>query len=65
MDYHENEFPPIIGTYEGEPMCGRPLGLEFDADGLLWVVDAYLGVFRVDVKTGEWLVDYDIEENRL
>lgn len=40
------------GSYEHEEMCGRPLGMEFDTDGFLLVVDAYLGIFRVDVGTG-------------
>jgi sugar lactone lactonase YvrE len=29
---------------------GRPLGMEFDADGVLWVADAHLGLVSVDPK---------------
>lgn len=40
------------GQHE-EHICGRPLGLEFNKKGLLYVVDAYHGLFTVDVKTGK------------
>jgi sugar lactone lactonase YvrE len=33
--------------------CGRPLGLRFDSKGSLYVVDAFLGIKKVDVKTGK------------
>lgn len=42
---------PCQGFHE-EKICGRPLGMEFDKDGSLVVVDAYYGIFRVDVNTG-------------
>lgn len=32
--------------------CGRPLGMRFDRQGALIVADAYLGIFKVNVKTG-------------
>lgn len=28
--------------------CGRPLGLKFDSKGILFVVEPYIGVYRVD-----------------
>lgn len=40
------------GQHE-EHICGRPLGLEFTKNGVLYVVDAYHGLFTVDVKTGK------------
>lgn len=43
-----------------EEKCGRPLGLKFDKQGRLYVVDAYYGVFKVDVKTGKYEKIIDI-----
>ncbi|XP_057320752.1 adipocyte plasma membrane-associated protein Hemomucin-like [Microplitis mediator] len=37
-----------------EDLCGRPLGLKFDKNGNLYVVDTYYGIFKVDVKTGNY-----------
>ncbi|CAH1984610.1 unnamed protein product [Acanthoscelides obtectus] len=53
---------PCKGAYE-ERICGRPLGMQFDKNGLLIVADAYYGLFRVNVKTGdkELLVSPDQE----
>lgn len=39
------------GLWE-EEVCGRPLGMRFDKDGKLYVVDAYYGLYAVDVNTG-------------
>ncbi|XP_041468157.1 adipocyte plasma membrane-associated protein-like [Lytechinus variegatus] len=36
-----------------ETECGRPLGLRFTQDGLLYVIDAYLGIFQINTSTGE------------
>ncbi|XP_046402255.1 uncharacterized protein LOC124168175 [Ischnura elegans] len=33
--------------------CGRPMGMRFHTDGLLYVTDAYLGLYSVNVETGE------------
>ncbi|XP_076308523.1 adipocyte plasma membrane-associated protein-like, partial [Tachypleus tridentatus] len=45
-----------IGAYcEGpweEEICGRPLGMRFDKNGSLYVLDAYYGLMHVNVKTG-------------
>lgn len=48
-----------------ESKCGRPLGLEFDNNGNLFVADAYYGLFQVNIKTGEKkvLVDPETEIN--
>lgn len=43
---------PCKGLYE-EKLCGRPLGLAFSNDGTLYVSDAYYGIFKVNVKSGE------------
>jgi len=37
-----------------EHKCGRPLGLKFDKKGNLYVMDAYYGIFKVNVATGEY-----------
>ena len=36
-----------------EEYCGRILGLEFDQKGRLYVCDAYYGLYKVDLKTGQ------------
>lgn len=42
---------PCKALYE-EDKCGRPLGLSFDKTGSLYVADAYYGIFKVDISTG-------------
>ena len=42
----------VLGRFEDEPTCGRPLGMRLDKNGYLVVVDAYLGLFKVNVATG-------------
>ncbi|XP_013383690.1 adipocyte plasma membrane-associated protein isoform X2 [Lingula anatina] len=49
------------GKFDDEPTCGRPLGMRFDKDGSLVVVDAYLGLFRVNVETGKFVQLYSPE----
>lgn len=39
------------GIWE-EEVCGRPLGMRFDKQGKLYVIDAYYGLYVVDVNTG-------------
>ncbi len=41
-----------------EEKCGRPLGLAFDHAGYLLVADAFYGLYRLDVHTGEPLYSY-------
>ncbi|KAK2580212.1 hypothetical protein KPH14_012472 [Odynerus spinipes] len=50
----EKEFKPFVkfgkdcdGIWQ-EQKCGRPLGLKFDKNGNLYVVDSYYGIFKVD-----------------
>ena len=35
-----------------EDTCGRPLGMRMGKDGLLIVLDAYHGLYKVNVATG-------------
>lgn len=42
----------FAGSFDDEPTCGRPLGLRFDTNGKLVVIDAYLGLYSLDVDTG-------------
>ncbi|XP_053926211.1 adipocyte plasma membrane-associated protein-like isoform X2 [Cuculus canorus] len=44
---------PGCGTPDYEPICGRPHGVRMDQDGNLIVVDSYLGLYKVDPRTGE------------
>ncbi|KAG8036332.1 hypothetical protein G9C98_003655 [Cotesia typhae] len=45
-----------------EDICGRPLGLKFDINGNLYVVDTYYGIFKVNIttKSYEKIVDITI-----
>lgn len=55
---------PKCETWE-EEKCGRPLGMRFDKNGTLNVVDAHHGLYKVNIQTGSiktvfdssWLVD--------
>ncbi|XP_057657026.1 adipocyte plasma membrane-associated protein Hemomucin-like isoform X1 [Diorhabda carinulata] len=53
---------PCKGHYE-EHICGRPLGMVFDKNGNMIVADAYYGILRINVKTGnkEILVSPNVE----
>ena len=42
----------LEGRPENEPNCGRPLGLRMH-EGILYVVDAYMGLYKISVETGE------------
>lgn len=41
------------GRFEDEPTCGRPLGMRLDKAGYLIVCDGYLGLFKINVATGD------------
>ncbi|XP_070180332.1 adipocyte plasma membrane-associated protein-like [Littorina saxatilis] len=41
------------GSFDAEPTCGRPLGMRLGHDGDLLVADAYLGIFSINVVTGD------------
>ncbi|KAK8750353.1 hypothetical protein OTU49_014787 [Cherax quadricarinatus] len=53
--------PGCDGPWQ-EKVCGRPLGLRFAPDGRLLVADSYLGLFVVDVDTGEKEQLFDISQ---
>ncbi|XP_068218150.1 adipocyte plasma membrane-associated protein-like [Palaemon carinicauda] len=53
--------PGCEGPWQ-ESVCGRPLGLRFAPDGKLIVVDAYLGLFALDVETGKKESLFDIKQ---
>ncbi|XGW12036.1 hypothetical protein V3C99_013034 [Haemonchus contortus] len=40
------------GSFDTEPICGRPLGIRRLNDKEFVVADAYLGIFLVDMKAG-------------
>ncbi|BFZ12080.1 hypothetical protein BsWGS_15119 [Bradybaena similaris] len=42
------------GGFHNEITCGRPLGLRMDKSGFLIVIDAYYGLFKVNVVTGDY-----------
>ncbi|XP_076638564.1 adipocyte plasma membrane-associated protein Hemomucin [Colletes latitarsis] len=57
----ENHIVPIVkfgkkcdGLWQ-EEKCGRPLGLQFNKKGELFVADAYYGIFKVDVNTRQYI----------
>ncbi|OXU30113.1 hypothetical protein TSAR_003789 [Trichomalopsis sarcophagae] len=56
----KNKLIPVVKFGEDcdglwqESKCGRPLGLKFDKKGVLFVNDAYYGIFKVNVKTGKY-----------
>lgn len=49
--------PSCEGKWE-EDRCGRPLGMRFDKQGNLYVADAYYGIYKIDVKSGEKIALY-------
>ncbi|EYC07600.1 hypothetical protein Y032_0069g308 [Ancylostoma ceylanicum] len=42
------------GSFETEPLCGRPLGIRRLNEKEFLVADAYLGIFAVDFKSGNF-----------
>jgi len=55
--YHHSPNPEKCLKQSDEDICGRPLGLAFDAEGRLLVADSTAGLYKVNVekKTGETL----------
>ncbi|KAH9496162.1 hypothetical protein Btru_012178 [Bulinus truncatus] len=43
---------------ENENTCGRPLGMRLSKNGFLIVIDAYFGLFQVNVVTGDYTTLY-------
>ncbi|XP_065320383.1 adipocyte plasma membrane-associated protein-like isoform X2 [Gordionus sp. m RMFG-2023] len=42
---------PPCDSLDDEDTCGRPLGIEFNSHGLLYIVDSYLGIYTVNVTS--------------
>ncbi len=40
------------GGLANERTCGRPLGMRVK-NGFIYVVDAYFGLFKINIKTGK------------
>ncbi|XP_071962815.1 adipocyte plasma membrane-associated protein-like [Antedon mediterranea] len=61
----ENKIKPIAtfhqnpslecDRYETEHLCGRPLGMRFHNDGFLYVVEAYSGLYKLNVTSGKMI----------
>ena len=49
----------LEGHPEYEPTCGRPAGVRMH-DGSLYVIDTYLGLFKISVETGKWNKTYEL-----
>ncbi|XP_012937096.1 adipocyte plasma membrane-associated protein [Aplysia californica] len=45
---------PPCGGIMNENTCGRPLGMRMSKDGFLIVIDAYYGLYKVNVATGDY-----------
>lgn len=43
----------ILDGIHEEHICGRPLGLDVDKNGFLFVADAYYGVYKVNLNSGK------------
>lgn len=41
------------GSFELEPLCGRPKAMKFDSDGNLVLVDSHKGLLKVHIASGE------------
>ncbi|XP_054161640.1 adipocyte plasma membrane-associated protein-like [Oppia nitens] len=53
----------VENEYRKMTECGRPLGLRFSNDGSLYVIDAFAGLFRVNVTTDvKELIDFKNDE---
>jgi sugar lactone lactonase YvrE len=46
----QKALPFPCAEYHTEPICGRPLGLQFDSRGMLYVIDAYMGLLEINVS---------------
>lgn len=46
-------IPECGSSMDYEPLCGRPHGVRLDNSGQLIVADSYIGLFKVDPKTGQ------------
>ncbi|KAI1727858.1 strictosidine synthase domain-containing protein [Ditylenchus destructor] len=44
----------VCGTFDTEPVCGRPLGIRRLNSELLIVADAYFGIYTIDFEKESW-----------
>ncbi|XP_034250126.1 adipocyte plasma membrane-associated protein-like isoform X2 [Thrips palmi] len=64
----EGEIKPVVKFGENcediteEHICGRPLGLKFDAAGNLYVADAYYGIFKYNIQKAEKTLLVGVDE---
>ena len=42
-----------LGSFELEPVCGRPEGMGLHPSGALYILDAYNGLLRLNLTTRE------------
>ncbi len=60
-----DEVPFLVGTYETEPRCGRPLGIRLDKNNKhLIVCDAYYGLLRINIQSKEIETLISVDEDR-
>uniref|UniRef100_A0A915E1G4 Strictosidine synthase conserved region domain-containing protein n=1 Tax=Ditylenchus dipsaci TaxID=166011 RepID=A0A915E1G4_9BILA len=52
----------VCGTFDTEPICGRPLGIRRLNKDLLVVADAYLGIYTLDFAQGKWKQVYSTKQ---
>lgn len=45
----------FLEGYWEEKKCGRVLGLAFDTKGFLYAVDAYYGIYKINVNSGKMI----------
>lgn len=43
----------VTGSFELEPLCGRPKAMKFDSEGNLVLVDSHKGLLKVHIANGE------------
>ncbi|KAK7580269.1 hypothetical protein V9T40_000898, partial [Parthenolecanium corni] len=55
------KFGKSCAGFHEPQICGRPLGLRMDSKENLYVADAYYGIFKVNVTTGESVPLFDLE----
>lgn len=64
----EGELRPVVKFGQAcddlteEHICGRPLGMKFDAAGNLYVADAYYGIFKYNIQKDQKTLLVDASE---
>ncbi|KAL3853839.1 hypothetical protein ACJMK2_017340 [Sinanodonta woodiana] len=67
LSVHTKNKVPLLGSYDYEPLCGRPKGMKVGPDGHLYLVDSYKGLFRINLqnKALETLIPSNIGVNNV